>query len=141
MVISTRDIYELCCLIAKQEGLNVTITESAKAGAITGGITFIMAACLGPAAIIPSAVAGGLLAKYVTNSYVPLHRILTEMSADDQEKLSLHVQLVIQQLEITDAVALIAIASQSNSQPYIQIVRSMGTYFNQEWPQSTIATD
>lgn len=59
MVISTEDIYALCLVISKQRNLEVCVTESAKAGMITGGATFVSALMLGPLAIVPGKALAG----------------------------------------------------------------------------------
>lgn len=54
---------------------------------------------------------GGLAGSALCKSYKPLGQILSEMSPADKERLYIHMLRVVQSLEITDAILLMAVVS------------------------------
>ncbi len=69
----------------------------------------------------------------MASSYVPLIQILRNMSEEDKARLATHMLNIVQNLDISDAMVLMTIASSPQSQAYGTIVRGMGTYFGQTW--------
>ena len=74
-----------------------------------------------------------MLGTWICRSYVPLYKILSDMSDEDKAKLRDHMQNIISSLDITDAAMLMAIAAKTENYLYKILVQSLGVYYKEMW--------
>lgn len=63
--------------------------------------------------------------------YKPLYQILQEMSEQDKQRLADHMQSVINQLDITDAVMLMTLVQNPSGLGRDALVKELGAFFGQ----------
>jgi len=129
MPINVNEILQACELLARQDNLNVCIQESMKGAAMAGLASFIGGVCLGPPGIAIGAAVGGLAGSAACRQYKPLYQIMQEMSYQDKQRLADHMQKVLNQLDITDAVLLMTLVQNPTALGRDAFVKELGNFF------------
>ena len=129
MVIKYEDILKVIATLGDDENLKITIKQSAKGGLIAGVSCAVGGLIAGPPGLAVGGAAGGCLAAYLAgNSFKPLSAvILYDMKPIDQKGLVDAVQNVIQNVDVMDAMELIALIQGSNALK-AKVLREIQTY-------------
>ena len=133
MVIKYEDILKVITTLGDDENLKITIKQSAKGGLIAGVSCAVGGLIAGPPGLAVGGAAGGCLAAYVAgNSFKPLSAvILYDMKPIDQKGLVDAVQNIIQNVDVMDAMELIALIQGSNALK-AKVLREITTYCTQQ---------
>ena len=133
MVIQYKDILNIITTIGDDENLRITVKQSAKGGLIAGISCAVGGLIGGPRGLAVGGAAGGCLAAYLAgNSFKPISTvILYEMKPVDQRALVEAVKSIIPNVDVMDAVELLAIV-QSNAVLKARIIGEMTTFLQQQ---------
>lgn len=133
MVIQYNDILNIITTLCDDENLRITVKQSAKGGLIAGISCAVGGLIAGPPGLAVGGAAGGCLAAYLAgNSFKPISTvILYEMKPVDQRALVDSVTKIIQNLDVMDAVELLALI-QANGALKAKIVGEMTTFCQQQ---------
>ena len=133
MVIKYEDILKVITTLGDDENLKITIKQSAKCGLIAGVSCAVGGLIAGPPGLAVGGAAGGCLAAYLAgNSFKPLSSvILYEMKPIDQKGLVDAVQNIIQNVDVMDAMELIALIQGSNALK-AKVLGEITTYCTQQ---------
>ena len=133
MVIKYEDILRVITTLGDDENLKITVKQSAKGGLIAGVSCAVGGLIAGPPGLAVGGAAGGCLAAYLAgNSFKPLSAvILYEMKHIDQKALVEAVQNIIQNVDVMDAMELLALIQGSQALK-AKIVREITTYCTQQ---------
>ena len=133
MVVQYNDILKIITTLMDDENLQITVKQSAKGGLIAGISCTVGGLIAGPPGLAVGGAAGGCLAAYFAgNSFKPLSTvILYEMKPVDQRALVNAVTKIIQNLDVMDAVELLALI-QGSAALKAKIVGELTTYCQQQ---------
>jgi len=131
MPVNVQEIMEACEVLARQDNLNVCIQESLKGAAIAGLGSFVGGVLMGPVGIAIGATVGGVAGSSVCKQYQPLWRIIQDMNEADKKRLANHMQKVLNDLDISDAVVLMALVRDPTAMGRDAFVKELGNYFGQ----------
>jgi len=131
MPINVNEILEACELLARQDNLTLCIQESMKGAAVAGLGSFIGGVCLGPPGIAIGAAVGGLAGSSMCRHYKPLYQVIQEMSYQDQQRLADHMQKILSQLDVTDAVLLMTLVRDPTALGRDALLKELGAFFGQ----------
>ncbi|ODM99506.1 Protein C19orf12 [Orchesella cincta] len=131
MPVNVHEIMEACELLARQDNLNLCIQESLKGATMAGFGSFIGGVLMGPVGIAVGATVGGVVGSSVCRHYQPLWQIIQEMNEADKDRFAKHMQKVLNDLDITDAVVLMTLVRDPTAMGRNAIVKELGNYFGQ----------
>ncbi|CAL8104742.1 unnamed protein product [Orchesella dallaii] len=131
MPVNVQEIMEACEVLSRQDNLNVCIQESLKGAAMAGIGSFVGGVLMGPVGIAIGATVGGVAGSSVCKQYKPLYQIMQEMSEADKQRLANHMQRVLNDLDISDAVVLMALVRDPTAMGRDTLVKELGNYFGQ----------
>ena len=133
MVVQYNDILNIITTLGDDENLRITVKQSAKGGLIAGVTCAVGGLIGGPPGLAVGGAAGGCLAAYLAgNSFKPLSAvILYEMKPVDQRALVNAVTKIIQNVDVMDAVELLALI-QGSAALKAKILGEVTTYCQQQ---------
>ena len=133
MVIPYSDILNIITTLGDDKNLRITVKQSAKGGLIAGISCAVGGLLAGPPGLAVGGAAGGCIAAYLgANKFKPLSTvILYDMKPVDQRALVDAVRNIIQNVDIMDAVELLALI-QGSAALKARILSEVTTYCQQQ---------
>ena len=105
------DVWALIRSICEEENLTTSVKGSLKVGAITGVSGFLGTLVGGPVGAVGGAVIGGIIGSSVASDVKPLWEVIQAMEESKKRELVQQVTTLVQGVNATDAVALLAIVN------------------------------
>ena len=128
MVIRYNDILTVIRTVGEEEGIGVTITESAKGGLIAGASCFVGGVVGGPAGLAVGGALGGAAAAFMArDKFKPVSEVLAELPEERREALAEAVRRILGTVDAGDAVELVALV-QGNALLKAKIAQEMVTF-------------
>ena len=109
MVLSTEEVHEIASIIAHQENLRVTFSESLKGGLKVGLCVVVCGLLLGPPGFAIGGIAGGIYATCTSKKFRPVHELLAEMTPEQRRLLQKKFVDATKNISYTDAATFLAL--------------------------------
>ncbi|XP_066151441.1 protein C19orf12 homolog [Euwallacea fornicatus] len=126
------DLIEACCILAEQENLKVTITESGKGAMMAGAGVFLGGLVAGP---IGMAVGGSVMSMAVAISsqgkFKSVIEVLHDMTDDQKKRLCKAIEKTVEKIKLQDCID-IAILILTNSSVKELVLAELKTFLKNE---------
>ncbi|XP_065182646.1 protein C19orf12-like [Sycon ciliatum] len=111
MVLSPEEVHEIVSIIAAEENLRVTVSESLKGGLKVGLCAAAGGLVLGPPGFAIGGVIGGIYATCTSAKFKPVHQVLGEMSPAQRQLLQRRFLDATRQISYSDAAMLLSMVA------------------------------
>ena len=132
MVFAYKDIMEVVRVLSDDRNMVVCVKENGKGALVTGGMAGLGGLLLGPIGLALGGAVGGVMAAvWARGKTRPLHKVITEeMSQHQRDTLVECLSNVLTNLEVTDALALVA-AVRGDQELKDRLITEMLTFLSQ----------
>ncbi len=132
MVIRYNDILTVVSTLGDEEGIGVTVTQSAKGGLIAGVCCTLGGVLGGPPGLAVGGALGGCVAAYVSRGkFKPVSEVMAELPEEKKRQLAEAVRRIVAGFDAADAVELLALV-QGNALLKAKIAQEMVTFLGSQ---------
>lgn len=132
MPVKKEEMLDVLCMVSDEEKLRVTFKQSAKGGLITGASAMAAAVLMGPVGLaIGGALGGCVAAAMMKDKFVSATEVISNMPDDRKDALIEAVQRAVADIEVTDAVELLALVC-GDIHIKKRIIRALIDYFHSQ---------